>query len=64
MAGATDDDALAVARALTADRLVTLDHLGEDTTEREQADATVAAYERILAAARATRGSPSGSRCR
>jgi proline dehydrogenase len=49
VAGATDDDAIAVARALTADRLVTLDHLGEDTTEREQADATVAAYERMLA---------------
>ena len=49
VAGATDDDALAVAAGLAADRLVTLDHLGEDTTEREQADTNAAAYERILA---------------
>ena len=28
VAGDTDDDAVSVARALTADRLVTLDHLG------------------------------------
>lgn len=41
--------ALATCAALTTDRLVTLDHLGEDTTDREQADATVAAYERVLA---------------
>lgn len=44
-----DDAALATCAALTTDRLVTLDHLGEDTTDREQADATVAAYERVLA---------------
>ena len=49
VAGDTDDDAISVARALTADRLVTLDHLGEDTTDRDQADAIVGAYERILA---------------
>ncbi|HEY0816215.1 MAG TPA: proline dehydrogenase family protein [Pseudonocardia sp.] len=49
VAGSTDDDAVAVARALSTDRLVTLDHLGEDTTDRGQADAIVAAYERILA---------------
>ena len=49
VAGATAADALAVARVLTVDRLVTLDHLGEDTTERPQADANVAAYEHILA---------------
>jgi proline dehydrogenase len=49
VAGDTDDDAVSVARALSADRLVTLDHLGEDTTDRDQADAIVAAYERILA---------------
>jgi proline dehydrogenase len=49
VAGFTDDDAVAVARRLTTDRLVTLDHLGEDTTDRDQADAIVAAYERILA---------------
>ncbi len=49
VAGATDDDAVAVARRLTADRLVTLDHLGEDTLDREQADAIVGSYEGILA---------------
>ena len=49
VAGATDDDAVAIARRLTADRLVTLDHLGEDTVGREQADAIVGAYEGILA---------------
>jgi proline dehydrogenase len=49
VAGSSDDDAVAVARTLTADRLVTLDHLGEDTADRDQADAIVAAYERILA---------------
>jgi proline dehydrogenase len=49
VAGATDDDAVAVARRLTADRLVTLDHLGEDTVDRDQADAIVGAYEGILA---------------
>jgi proline dehydrogenase len=49
VAGATDADALAVARRLTADRLVTVDHLGEDTTERAQADTNMAAYERFLA---------------
>jgi proline dehydrogenase len=48
VAGATDDDAVAVARRLTADRLVTLDHLGEDTVDRDQADAIVGAYEGIL----------------
>jgi proline dehydrogenase len=49
VAGATDGDALAVAARLAVDRLVTLDHLGEDSTEREQADTNAAAYERILA---------------
>jgi proline dehydrogenase len=49
VAGSSDDDAVAVARALTVDRLVTLDHLGEDTSDRDQADAIVAAYARILA---------------
>jgi proline dehydrogenase len=49
VAGSSDDDAVAVARTLTVDRLVTLDHLGEDTADRDQADAIVAAYERILA---------------
>src|SRR5689334_257184 len=49
VAGATAADALAVARVLTVDRLVTLDHLGEDTTERAQADANARAYEQVLA---------------
>ena len=49
VAGPAATDALAVARKLAADRLVTVDHLGEDTTERAQADTNVAAYERILA---------------
>jgi len=48
VAGATAADALATARVLTLDRLVTLDHLGEDIAERAQADANVAAYEHIL----------------
>ena len=48
VAGATVDDAVAAARALAADRLVTIDHLGEDVTERAQADATVAAYRELL----------------
>ena len=48
VAGATAADALAAARVLTLDRLVTLDHLGEDIAERAQADANVAAYEHIL----------------
>ena len=33
-------------------RLVTIDHLGEDTTERRQADQVVAAYEPAAPAAR------------
>lgn len=49
VAGPADDDAVAVARRLAANRLVTLDHLGEDTADRAQADATAAAYERMLA---------------
>jgi proline dehydrogenase len=48
VAGTTTDDALAVARAITADRLVTVDHLGEDTADRAQAEATVAAYRTLL----------------
>jgi proline dehydrogenase len=48
VAGPTAEDALAVARVLTADRLVTVDHLGEDTAEQSQADTNAAAYERIL----------------
>ncbi len=48
VAGTGVDDVLAVARALTADRLVTIDHLGEDTTDRARADATAAAYRVLL----------------
>jgi proline dehydrogenase len=45
VAGETVDDATSAVTALRADGLlVTLDHLGEDTTEKAQADATVAAY--------------------
>jgi len=49
VAGATVDDVVAVIRAITADRLVTVDHLGEDTTDRAQAEAVVAAYKTLLA---------------
>jgi proline dehydrogenase len=49
VAGVDADDALAVSRELVADGLhVTLDHLGEDTTDRGQADAVVLAYENML----------------
>jgi proline dehydrogenase len=40
--------ALPVIRALTADRLATVDHLGEDTIDRARADAAVGAYEGLL----------------
>ena len=41
--GATTDDAVEATGTLVADGLtVTLDHLGEDTTDRDQADAVVA----------------------
>jgi proline dehydrogenase len=49
--GAGTDAAVAASRALVADGLtVTLDHLGEDTTDREQADAVVDAYRELLTA--------------
>jgi proline dehydrogenase len=48
VAGTTLDEAVAVARGLTADRWVTVDHLGEHTTDRDRADATVAAYRTLL----------------
>jgi len=48
VAGTGDDAVLTVARSLATDRLVTIDHLGEDTTDRAQADATVAAYVTLL----------------
>ncbi len=48
VAGNHIDAALAVAHTLVTDRLVSLDHLGEDTGDREQADAAVAAYRELL----------------
>ena len=48
--GADTDTAVATARALTESGLmVSLDHLGEDTTDRAHADAVVAAYTDVLA---------------
>jgi proline dehydrogenase len=49
VAGTTEDHALGAIRRLVPDRLVTVDHLGEDTTDRARADAIVAAYLRLLA---------------
>ena len=49
VAGETIDDALAVTRRLASDgRLVTIDFLGEDTTDPEQAAAVTAEYIRLL----------------
>ncbi len=49
--GATTDAAVEATGALVKDGLtVTLDHLGEDTTDRAQADGVVAAYRELLAA--------------
>jgi proline dehydrogenase len=49
VAGETVDDVVEVSRSLIADgRLVSLDHLGEDTLDREQADRTVQAYLDVL----------------
>ncbi|MFI5586723.1 proline dehydrogenase family protein [Amycolatopsis sp. NPDC051758] len=51
VAGSETADAVRVARELAADgRRITLDHLGEDTTDAAQATATVAAYEAVLSA--------------
>jgi len=50
-AGETTSDAVAATRALVAvGREVSLDHLGEDTLDREQADATRGAYVSLLRA--------------
>ncbi|MFC4948932.1 proline dehydrogenase family protein [Pseudonocardia sp. GCM10023141] len=49
VAGVTTDDVIAAARGITRDRLVTIDHLGEDVTDREHADAVVDAYVTLLA---------------
>nr|WP_243869249.1 proline dehydrogenase family protein [Amycolatopsis granulosa] len=50
VAGAGVDDAITVTRELAGSgRLVTLDHLGEDTTDAAMAAATVKAYVELLA---------------
>ena len=47
--GATTGDAVETTRSVLADgRTVTLDHLGEDTIDREQAEAVVTAYRDLL----------------
>jgi proline dehydrogenase len=48
VAGETVDAVLAATAILTTDRLVTIDHLGEDTHDRAQADAVVDAYVTLL----------------
>ncbi len=51
VAGGGTPDAVRVVRELADDGLrVTLDHLGEDTTDAEQAATTVRAYEELLSA--------------
>ncbi len=51
VAGTSVEDAVSVSRVLhSRGLLVTLDHLGEDTTGRSQADAVVEEYRRLLAA--------------
>jgi proline dehydrogenase len=48
VAGETLDAALAVARRLAADRLVSMDHLGEHTEDRAQADQAAQHYLTLL----------------
>ena len=50
VAGDTLDATLPVLRQLTADRHVTVDYLGEDITDAEQASRTVDAYTHLLTA--------------
>ncbi|MFD6949375.1 proline dehydrogenase [Nocardiopsis sp. TSRI0078] len=50
VAGSTLEEALPAVGELTRDRHVTLDFLGEDTTDAVQAAATVTAYQDLLAA--------------
>jgi proline dehydrogenase len=51
VAGTDTSSAVAATKALAADGLtITLDHLGEDTTDRAQADAVATAYLDLLAA--------------
>ncbi|MGI5128891.1 proline dehydrogenase family protein [Pseudonocardia sp. CA-107938] len=54
VAGETLDAVLAATAALTTDRLVTIDHLGEDTHDRAAADAVVDAYVALLGRLAAT----------
>ncbi|MFC1435095.1 proline dehydrogenase family protein [Streptacidiphilus sp. N1-3] len=55
VAGDTLDQAVAVTDELVgAGRRISLDHLGEDTSDADQAAATATAYERLLAALRET----------
>ena len=61
VAGTDLDGALPVIAGLATDRLVTVDHLGENTTDRSGAEATVAAY-RALAAAAGRRGARGAGR--
>jgi proline dehydrogenase len=48
VAGTTVDDAALAARRISVDRLVTVDHLGEDVTDRALAEAGVLAYRTLL----------------
>src|SRR6201994_702420 len=49
VAGESSEDAVAVARALRSEGLlVTLDYLGEDTTDAQRAAATAAQYVHLL----------------
>ena len=48
VAGTDLDAALPVIAGLATDRLVTVDHLGENTTDRSGVEATVAAYRALL----------------
>ncbi|MET7997405.1 proline dehydrogenase family protein [Amycolatopsis sp. NPDC005232] len=51
VSGSTTADAVRAARELAADgRSITIDHLGEDTTDAAQAATTVRAYEDLLSA--------------
>ncbi|WP_329058942.1 proline dehydrogenase family protein [Amycolatopsis sp. NBC_01480] len=51
VSGSATADAVRVARELAADgRSITIDHLGEDTTDATQAATTVRAYEALLSA--------------
>ncbi|QRP43877.1 proline dehydrogenase family protein [Amycolatopsis sp. FDAARGOS 1241] len=51
VSGSTTADAVRAARELAADgRSITIDHLGEDTTDATQAATTVRAYEELLSA--------------